>query len=143
MGYLEVTHNEHFIFKAVLTPQQGKEESSALDELIRFELGSYFQNSSHQFKLPLKPAGSPYQLKVWNALLTIPVGSTLTYGEMAQQLHSAPRAIGQACKRNPLAVFVPCHRVVGKTSIGGFMGKLEALNYKKALLEHESRKPQS
>ena len=60
----------------------------------------------------------------------------MTYGELAHQLKSAPRAIGQACKRNPIALFIPCHRVVGQNNLGGFMGRLD-LPYKTALLQHE------
>jgi methylated-DNA-[protein]-cysteine S-methyltransferase len=69
--------------------------------------------------------------------LLIPAGQTLTYGELSLKLQSSPRAIGQACKRNPIALFIPCHRVVGKKDLGGFMGDPEALLYKKLLLGHE------
>lgn len=137
-GYIEVAHDERFLFQAILRSQSGLQKNSALDALIRQELAEYFRNSSHQFNLPLKPEGSAYQLRVWSALLNIPPGSTLTYGSLAEQLHSSARAIGQACKRNPLALFIPCHRVVGKTDMGGFMGTLNALDYKRALLRHES-----
>ena len=137
LGRFEVVHNEHFIFNASFTQKLGTTAQTALSELIDSELSAYFANNQHRFQLPLKPQGSPYQQKVWNALLVIPVGRTLTYGELATSLQSSPRAVGQACKKNPLALFIPCHRVVGKNDLGGYMGNLQALPYKEALLNHE------
>ena len=137
---LEVSCDEHYVYRAVFTDSPDSVPcDSRLTRLIASELDAYFNNSHHHFQLPLKPQGSMYQQRVWNALLVIPVASTMTYGEMARQLESSPRAIGQACKTNPLALFIPCHRVVGKTSLGGFMGRANALDYKIALLDHEQR----
>jgi methylated-DNA-[protein]-cysteine S-methyltransferase len=138
IGPFEVVHNEHFIFNAFFTQKMGSPVATELSELIGSELSAYFKNHQHRFQLPLKPQGSMYQQKVWNALLVIPVGRTLSYGELALIVQSSPRAIGQACKKNPLALFIPCHRVVGKNSIGGYMGSPQALHYKEALLRHES-----
>ncbi len=138
LGSFEVEYNEHFIFRALFTNKSATKIKTALAELINSELKNYFANAHHRFQLPLKPQGSPYQQKVWSALLVIPVGRTLTYGELAQNIQSSPRAVGQACKRNPLALFIPCHRVVGKNNSGGYMGNPEALHYKEALLKHES-----
>lgn len=138
LGMFEVVHNEHFIFNASFTQKSGHTAKTALSELVYSELSAYFVNNHHRFQLPLKPQGSPYQQKVWNALLVIPVGRTLTYGELAVNIQSSPRAVGQACKKNPLALFIPCHRVVGKNDLGGYMGNPQALPYKEALLQHES-----
>lgn len=140
-GWLEVAYDEHYIFRAVFTdscshklaPVRGQ-----LGELIEKELNAYAANPHHRFQLPLKPLGSTYQQKVWNVLLIIPVGRTMTYGELSHTIQSSPRAVGQACKNNPLALFIPCHRVVGKTNQGGYMGSEHALQYKLALLRHES-----
>lgn len=137
LGAFEVVHDEHFIFNALFTQKAGKAAESELAKQISQELAAYFKNCEHRFQLPLKPQGSLYQQKVWNALLVIPVGRTLTYGELALHLQSSPRAIGQACKKNPLALFIPCHRIVGKNSLGGYMGDPNALSYKEALLRHE------
>ncbi|MFA5961008.1 MAG: methylated-DNA--[protein]-cysteine S-methyltransferase [Tatlockia sp.] len=140
-GWLEVTYDEHFIHRAVFTdtPAQQRDEN-ALTAVIASEIASFFNNPHHRFQLPLKPHGSLYQQKVWNALLVIPVGRTVTYGELSDTLQSSPRAIGQACKKNPLALFIPCHRVVGKTSLGGYMGNPNALPYKMRLLSHENQR---
>lgn len=137
-GSLEVVHNEHFIFNSAFTTKPCTAISTELGKLIQSELKAYFANSQHRFQLQLKPHGSSYQQKVWNALLVIPVGRTLTYGKLALNIQSSPRAVGQACKKNPLALFIPCHRVVGKTDLGGYMGNPEALHYKEALLAHEA-----
>lgn len=138
IGWLEIKYDEHYIYQAlftstaILTNQKIK-----LTETLAQELDSYFKNPHHRFQLPLKPQGTIYQQSVWNTLLVIPVGRTITYGELAQSLQSSPRAIGQACKSNPLALFIPCHRVVGKQDQGGYMGRSDALCYKVGLLEHE------
>ncbi|CDZ77959.1 Methylated-DNA--protein-cysteine methyltransferase, constitutive [Legionella massiliensis] len=138
-GWLEVQYDEHYIYRAIFTqiPTHHK-ETNGLTATIARELDKYFSNPHHRFQLPLKPHGTVYQQRVWNALLVIPVGRTVSYGELAQSLQSSPRAVGQACKSNPLALFIPCHRVVGKHDQGGYMGRVDALCYKTSLLEHES-----
>ena len=137
LGNFEVVHNEHFIFRASFTHKTIFNAETSLSEQIRSELSAYFANNQHHFQLPLKPQGSIYQQRIWNALKVIPVGRTLTYGELAANVQSSPRAVGQACKRNPLALFIPCHRVVGKNNLGGYMGNPQSLHYKEALLHHE------
>lgn len=138
-GLLEIGHDDVDIFNAkFVTTQHSKPMTEgALGEKIKQELSAYLTHSHHQFQLPLKPQGSLFQLKVWEALLTIQPGHTLSYGELAWRLNSAPRAIGQACKRNPIALFIPCHRVVGKNNLGGYMGSPDALSFKRSLLAHE------
>ncbi|CEG58088.1 methylated-DNA--[protein]-cysteine S-methyltransferase [Legionella fallonii] len=138
-GNIEIAYDEHFIYKASFTHASISSSSNGLTQLINNELDSYLADPHHRFQLPLKPQGSVYQQKVWNALLVIPVGRTLTYGELALKLQSSPRAVGQACKRNPLVLFIPCHRVVGKNDLGGYMGSPQALTYKESLLAHEAR----
>ncbi|WP_173238417.1 methylated-DNA--[protein]-cysteine S-methyltransferase [Legionella antarctica] len=136
---LEIVHDEHFIYNSSFTKKAVKSSPNSLTQLITYELNTYFADPHHRFQLPLKPQGSAYQQKVWSALLVIPVGRTLTYGELALKLQSSPRAIGQACKRNPLALFIPCHRVVGQNDLGGYMGNPQALFYKESLLTHEAQ----
>jgi len=81
----------------------------------------YFQNASAVFDLPLKPAGTAHQQKVWSAAQGIGVGNTSTYGEIAKQIKSGPRAVGTACGANPYPLVTPCHRVVSAQGLGGFM----------------------
>ncbi|ASQ47133.1 methylated-DNA--[protein]-cysteine S-methyltransferase [Legionella clemsonensis] len=139
VGWLEVAYDEHYIHHATFTESpQFNTKTNQLTPLLAAELETYFNNPHHRFQLSLKPQGTSYQQQVWNALLVIPVGRTVTYGELAATLQSSPRAIGQACKSNPIALFIPCHRVVGKNSQGGYMGRTDALRYKISLLAHEA-----
>ncbi len=83
--------------------------------------------------------GTAFQKRVWQALCNIPPGTTKTYGELAKELHTSPRAIGNACRKNPLPIIIPCHRVVAKNSLGGYAGARtgELIEFKKWLLENE------
>lgn len=103
------------------------------------QLRHYFADPVWRFDLPLALHGSPHQMRVWQALQDIPCGHTLRYGELAARLHSAAQAVGQACGANPIPIVVPCHRVVGKAGLGGFMRQVDgaSLDIKRWLLAHE------
>jgi methylated-DNA-[protein]-cysteine S-methyltransferase len=103
------------------------------------QLSTYLANPDFRFDLPLQPGGTVHQNKVWQAMCTIPRGQVLTYGDLAAQIGSAPRAVGQACGNNPIPIVIPCHRVVGKSGMGGFMHHSGgyALGIKRWLLAHE------
>jgi methylated-DNA-[protein]-cysteine S-methyltransferase len=104
------------------------------------ELERYLADPRHRFTLPLAPRGTVFQRRVWDAIAAIPVGESRTYGEIARSVRSAPRAVGQACGANPIALVVPCHRVVGsKGALGGFMNAADGdpLAVKRWLLVHE------
>jgi methylated-DNA-[protein]-cysteine S-methyltransferase len=105
------------------------------------QIQAYLDNPRFAFDLPLVLSGTHHRLQVWEALQRIPAGATRTYGELAHELHSSPRAIGGACGANPLPLVVPCHRVIAAGGrIGGFMGaKAEGfeLGIKRWLLAHE------
>jgi methylated-DNA-[protein]-cysteine S-methyltransferase len=103
-------------------------------------LERYLKDPHCRFTLPLAPRGTPFQRRVWDAIAAIPVGESRTYGEIARAVRSAPRAVGQACGANPIALVVPCHRVVGSMGmLGGFMNAAEGdpLAIKRWLLTHE------
>jgi methylated-DNA-[protein]-cysteine S-methyltransferase len=106
---------------------------------VAAELEAYYANPRHRFGLPLALAGTPFRLRVWQALLTIPPGESLTYGQVAARLDSSPRAVGQAVGDNPIPVIVPCHRVLAAQGLGGFMHGRDGfpLDVKKWLLHHE------
>ena len=87
--------------------------------------------------VPLAPRGTAFQLRVWDALLSIPYGETRTYGELAAELGSSSRAVGSAVGRNPISVIIPCHRVLGAD--GSLTGYAGGLDRKRALLELEQR----
>lgn len=104
------------------------------------ELERYIADPRHRFALPLAARGTEFQRRVWDAIAAIPVGESRTYGEIARKVRSAPRAVGQACGANPIALVVPCHRVVGSMgSLGGFMNADggDPVAIKRWLLEHE------
>ncbi|MBK7334301.1 MAG: methylated-DNA--[protein]-cysteine S-methyltransferase [Betaproteobacteria bacterium] len=87
------------------------------------ELARYLDDPAFRFTVPIAPKGTPFQRRVWDAILDIPAGESRTYGELARKMVTAARAIGQACGANPIALIIPCHRVVGSLgSLGGFMG---------------------
>jgi methylated-DNA-[protein]-cysteine S-methyltransferase len=103
------------------------------------QLERYIEDADFRFELPLAEAGTPFQRRVWEAIRSIRRGRTLTYGEMARALASAPRAVGQACGSNPFPLVIPCHRVVGTKGIGGFAhhGDGFHIEVKQWLLQHE------
>jgi methylated-DNA-[protein]-cysteine S-methyltransferase len=100
----------------------------------------YLQDPTKLNPLPLAPAGTPFQQKVWQAICRIPPGQTLTYTELAHQVSSGARAVANACGANPIPLFIPCHRVVAANGLGGFMKgrKSDSLNIKRWLLKHEA-----
>ena len=103
------------------------------------QLAEYFAGARTSFTLPLDPHGTPFQQKVWRALLTIPFGETRTYSEIARQIGSAAagRAVGAANGRNRIAIVVPCHRVIGAD--GSLTGFAAGLDRKRFLLGLEAK----
>ncbi|MEO8487040.1 MAG: methylated-DNA--[protein]-cysteine S-methyltransferase [Betaproteobacteria bacterium] len=88
------------------------------------ELERYLVDPHFRFTVPLAPPGTLFQRRVWDVIGTIPAGHSRTYGELAQKVVTAARAVGQACGANPIALLIPCHRVVGGLgALGGFMGR--------------------
>ncbi|MBE5797803.1 MAG: methylated-DNA--[protein]-cysteine S-methyltransferase [Clostridiales bacterium] len=103
------------------------------------QLSAYFNGTLTDFDLPLHMTGTPFQLRCWQALRTIPYGETISYGEQARRIGSprATRAVGGANHRNPISIVVPCHRVIGADgSLTGYGG---GLGMKRWLLEHEQK----
>lgn len=112
------------------------ESTPLLAETIR-QLEEYFAGKRHDFDLPLAPQGTPFQQRVWTALRQIPYGTTASYGQIAAAIGNpkASRAVGMANNRNPIAVIIPCHRVIGAD--GSLVGYGGGLPIKKQLLELE------
>lgn len=119
---------------------RGRGEETPLLRAAREALLAYFAGERRDFDLPLDPAGTDFQRAVWEALRAIPYGGTRTYGEIAAAVGrpKAVRAVGQANHVNPLPIFIPCHRVVGKG--GALTGYAGGLYLKRALLALESGK---
>lgn len=99
----------------------------------------YFLEARQLHDVPVSLSGTDFQQRVWAALQQIKPGQVETYGELAKRLGSAPRAVGQACRKNPCPILIPCHRVVSATGIGGFAGETEGgnISMKRWLLRHE------
>lgn len=116
-----------------LAPQTG------LAARVCEQLAAYIANPDFRFDLPLSFAGTQHQRKVWEAMRRIPRGQVRTYGDVAAQIHSSPIAVGQACGENPVPIVIPCHRIVGKSGIGGFSHHRNGywLDVKCWLLAHE------
>lgn len=110
-------------------------------ESIREELRTYFAGSRGAFSTPLALRGTEFQRTVWNRLVAIPIGRTLSYGQLAAEVGGSPRAIGGAVGGNPLAIIVPCHRVV--RADGDLCGYAGGLDRKRRLLELEGAMPQT
>lgn len=123
-------------------PQQNA-LTTPLDELrknIQTQLQRYLTNPASLLSLPtLALKGTPFQRGVWEAIRAIPVGQTVSYGQLAKALNSSPRAVSNACGANPFPILTPCHRVVSQSGIGGFMqGRQDDdLEIKRWLLRHE------
>ena len=106
------------------------------------QLREYFAGARREFEMPLRPEGTPFQQKVWQALMEIPYGETRAYSDIAAAVGSpkAARAVGMANHVNPIPVVIPCHRVVGKG--GSLTGYAGGLDMKTTLLELEKQNSQ-
>ena len=113
-------------------------EDAACFALAVEQLDAYFAGELTEFRLQLDLRGTPFQRLVWNALLTIPYGTTTSYGELATRIGQpgSARAVGLANGSNPVSIIVPCHRVIGST--GDLTGYGWGLDVKRQLLEHEA-----
>lgn len=103
------------------------------------QIERYLEDPGFRFDLPFKFNGTAFQRKVWQAICSIPSGSTLTYLDIARKLKTAPRPVGGACGANRIPIVIPCHRVVGRNGLGGFMNAKDGfpLDIKRWLLRHE------
>lgn len=121
-----------------IAPGWIERENAPLFARARRQLEEYASGEREQFDLPIGLAGTPFQLRVWQAIRAIPFGETVTYGEIARRIGftRAVRAVGTALGRNPLCWIVPCHRVVGRD--GSLTGYAGGLGRKEALLAFES-----
>ncbi len=118
------------------TTRPNSPSQKLLAEAIR-QLEAYFEGTLRDFTLPLAPAGTAFQQRVWHEMAKIPFGETMTYGQLADKSDSVARAVGGACGANPIPIIIPCHRVLGGGGkLGGFSGGLGP-DSKRALLEHE------
>jgi methylated-DNA-[protein]-cysteine S-methyltransferase len=125
-----------------LPPQKAVAPRTPVAADVVRQLRAYLGDPDSPFDLPLAPAGTPFQRRVWQAIAAIPRGEVRTYGELARSLRSAPRAVGQGCGANPYPIVVPCHRVVAAGALGGFAHSRGGwlAEVKRWLLAHEGRR---
>ncbi len=119
--------------------KQAKQSATptAQEEALATQLEEYFNGTRQTFEAPLNLAGTPFCKKVWQELLNIPYGQTVTYGELAKKINSSPRAVGRAVGTNPCPIVVPCHRVMGANgALTGFSGG-DGISTKQKLLDLE------
>lgn len=128
-------HELDFIDETIVKQET---EDSLLREAVK-QVQQYVQSADFSFDLPVMPQGTEFQRKVWKAIQAIPAGEIRTYGDIADELGTSARAVGNACRRNPIPLIIPCHRVVSSQGIGGFVGETEGvkLSIKQQLLLHE------
>ena len=144
VGFLTIVSDNHYIRKISFGKQELAEDHVETPEhwlLLKAEqqLMEYFEGVRTVFDLPYQVNGTDFQKSVWYALAKIPYGTVKTYGTIAKEIGSvkASRAVGGACNKNPIAIVIPCHRVVGSTgNLTGFAG---GLTVKETLLQLEQR----
>jgi len=141
VGPIEVWLNDDGAVVRVLFAENDAIAADATDEVcaaVVRQLEEYFSDERRSFDLELDPKGSDFEKQVWTELQQIPFGTTTTYGEIARKLGDpgASRAVGLANARNPIAIIIPCHRVIG--SDGDLTGYAGGMHRKRWLLAHES-----
>ncbi len=121
------------------TKQNVRLPSHGLAEKLYQQLMEYFELRRTSFDIPIDIEGTSYQKKVWNEVASISYGQSRTYGDIAQSINSGPRAVGNACRHNPIPIIIPCHRVVRKTGLGGYCGRVvgKEIQQKDWVLRHE------
>lgn len=150
-GTIHILMDQTGLTRVAMTVDQWNNLNAKLGEIRRdqeycrqaiTELDEYFRGNRRNFSVPLSTQGPPFSEQVWWELLRIPFGETRSYGDIARAIGrpNSCRAVGQANRRNPLPIFIPCHRVIGKDGgLTGYMGK-QGLRIKEYLLEMERSK---
>lgn len=142
-GFIGVRTEHGMISELVYLPERFREKAPVdnVAEQAANQIESYIAQPDFCFTLPLKPAGTAFQHKVWSAISSISRGEVRTYGQIAKHIQSAPRAVGQACGANWYPLVIPCHRVTAAGGLGGFAHHDDEtgfhLGVKRWLLAHE------
>ena len=143
IGMIQISANDDWLLSVTI----GSDESAPMlddhpgntlvDETIR-QFDQYFRGERQVFDLPLAPVKTPRGQILRDAIASISYGETASYGQLARQFDSGPRAIGSACRRNPFTIIIPCHRVIAANGVIGHYSGGEGANTKKWLLHFES-----
>lgn len=138
IGILEIiTDNDKLISLKLIIGNNETQPKTEFQKDIKTQLDEYFNGKRKIFDIQLKPNGTEFQKKVWNALSIIPFGETRSYKEIAEIIKNpnGVRAVGNACNKNPILIIIPCHRVISKN--GDLRGFECGINIKKYLLDFE------
>jgi methylated-DNA-[protein]-cysteine S-methyltransferase len=148
LGELVLTSDGPSLTGLLMRPREGRDPrgTARRDDgpfrAVRRQLEAYFEGELSEFDVPLNPAGTPFQRRVWEELRRIPYGTTISYGELARRVGNpaASRAVGAANGKNPIAIIVPCHRVIASDGgLGGFGGGLDRKEWLLGLEAHARR----
>jgi len=139
IGYLELTTDHDYLLSVTFTDnylQPSGYQPNILMETAK-QIGEYFRGIRKVFTLNLQPAGTDFQIKVWEQVMKVPFGETVSYLEIAKKTGSKnnTRAVGMANGKNPIPIIIPCHRIIGLN--GKLTGYAGGLDKKKWLLNHE------
>jgi len=144
-GVIGVCWQDERLSRVLLAPEPrpaGAEEAGALSvpAWLRGEFETYFADPHYRLACATETVGTEFQRRVWALIAAIPPGYTRTYGALAQSLQSSARAVGNACRANPVPLRIPCHRVVAARGLGGFAGDCDGrlVQIKRWLLAHEA-----
>ncbi|MEA5082904.1 MAG: methylated-DNA--[protein]-cysteine S-methyltransferase [Lachnospiraceae bacterium] len=134
VGILKIEGEQNVITGLYFVKNEFESIGTPSDEMekCKMQLDEYFSGKRKEFNLNLNPKGTAFQLKVWNALQTVPYGETQTYGYIAKAINNpkAVRAVGGANNRNPISIIIPCHRIIGTNGkLVGYGGGLEVKEY--------------
>ena len=142
IGLITISEEQGFVTSLSFKQKvfNGKWDKNVLSEVLKdaFEqLEEYLEGKRKEFDLPLNPKGTSFQQKVWSCLYKIPYGETRSYKDIAEQIGNAnaSRAVGNANNKNPIPIFIPCHRVIGTN--GDLVGYAGGLDLKQKLLQIE------
>jgi methylated-DNA-[protein]-cysteine S-methyltransferase len=137
IGFIRILSNGKAIKEIRFIDTDGPEDPDAHTESARTQLREYFEGTRDNFQLTLEPEGTVFEQSVWRKLLEIPNGKTCSYGDIAKKIgdSKASQAVGRANGKNPIAIVIPCHRVIGSDNkLTGYAGGLDR---KEWLLKHE------
>ncbi len=134
-GYITRLRWGHELVQSDEYDEEDQGKSDVLDQAVE-QLKAYFAGELTEFDLPIAPKGNRFQSDVWRIMQSIPLGETLTYGDVAKKLGAAAQPVGQACGHNPIPIIIPCHRILGAKNLGGFSAE-GGIEDKVWLLKHE------
>lgn len=141
-GAIGINIQSDFVVAIQLLPTQ-QETGDATNQFaqhVAHQISQYLMRTSSTLDIPYAISGTPFQKRVWQAISEIRFGQVMTYTDLAEKVGSGARAVANACGANRLPLLIPCHRVVAKNGMGGFMQGIEGgLKIKEWLLAHESK----